>query len=493
MFGAVELAAAQTHRLRFVHTDPSGTPTAARLHLADAEGKAIKAPQLPFFADHLVFDGKVELELAAGNYTYSLERGPEYETATGTINLDRDSDVVHSLARIASLREQGWYAADLHVHRPLEEIELLMRAEDLDFVPVITWWNDRNPWFNRRIPNSTQQQFDGNRWYDTMAGEDEREGGALLYFGLSSPLDIAKTSREYPSPMTFVEQAIAANPHVWIDIEKPFWWDVPVWLASGKMRSIGLANNHQWRSGVLPNEAWGKARDESRLPAPPGNAQWSQEIYHHALNAGFRIPPSAGSASGVLPNPVGYNRVYVQLEQFTPEAWWQGLHEGRCFVTNGPLLQCRLDDHTLPGSVLSIDAPRNVKISVVLTSRDPIRAVEVIYNGAVIKNLPLTDATTQTIDTELSIASSGWLLVRAIADIDHTFRFASTGPCYIEHKDGREHISRASVRFFQDWLNERVKRVEANVTNPLQREAVLKYHREARVFWNARLQMATAE
>jgi hypothetical protein len=40
-----------------------------------------------------------------------------------------------------------------------------------------------------------------------MGGEDEREGGALLYFNLSQPLAIAGAGREYPSPMTFLEAA----------------------------------------------------------------------------------------------------------------------------------------------------------------------------------------------------------------------------------------------------------------------------------------------
>jgi hypothetical protein len=57
------------------------------------------------------------------------------------------------------------------------------------------------------------------------------------------------------------------------------------------------------------------------------------------LNCGLRIPPSAGSGSGVLPNPVGYNRVYVHLdEQLTYDGWWQGFKQGRSLVTNGPLL-----------------------------------------------------------------------------------------------------------------------------------------------------------
>ena len=280
-----------------------------------------------------------------------------------------------TLERIADLRAAGWYCGDLHVHRPVAEIEQLMQAEDLDFAPVITWWNNRNTWKGKAVPQQIVRQFDGHRIYTIMAGEDEREGGALLYFGLKSPLDIETDDREFPSPMQFVEDARQRNPDVWIDIEKPFWWDVPVWLASGQMNSIGVANNHMCRSQMYANEAWGKPRDTNRLPEPLGNGYWTQEIYYHMLNTGLRLPPSAGSASGVLPNPVGYNRVYVHLDDsFTSDAWFRGLSRGRCFVTNGPLLLVTADGE-LPGGIFKVQSgkSRTVHIDIQLTSQDPIR------------------------------------------------------------------------------------------------------------------------
>ena len=194
-----------------------------------------------------------------------------------------------TLARIANLRSEGWYSGDMHVHRPVNEIERLMMAEDLDFAPVIGWWN--TPAKNAASMEQTEFRFDGHRVYSIMAGEDEREGGALLFFGLKRPLDLSVRSREFPSPMSFVQEARQRTQQVWIDIEKPFWWDVPTWLATGQMNSIGIANNHMCRAEMLANEAWGKPRDASRLPAPRGNGFWSQEIYYHILNAGIRIAP----------------------------------------------------------------------------------------------------------------------------------------------------------------------------------------------------------
>ena len=55
--------------------------------------------------------------------------------------------------------------------------------------------------------------------------------------------------------------------------------------------------------------------------------------------------------SGVAPNPVGYNRVYVNVNgEFSYDAWWENLREGRVFITNGPLLRVSVEGQP-PGHV----------------------------------------------------------------------------------------------------------------------------------------------
>jgi hypothetical protein len=490
-------AADPTSQLEIVVDDSAGNPMPCRVHLKDRNGEAQKADGQPFWHDHFVISGRVTVLLAPGTYDFTIERGPEYRRAAGKLELaaGEAQRLAVILERIANLRATGWYCGDLHVHRPVGEMEQLMQAEDLDFAPVITWWNNRNLWNATAIPGQIVRQFDGHRIYSLMAGEDEREGGALLYFGLKSPLAIETNEREFPSPMQFVRDARRLQPDVWIDIEKPFWWDVPVWLASGQMNSIGVANNHMCRSQMYPNEAWGKPRDAERLPAPRGNGYWTQEIYYHVLNAGLRIPPSAGSASGVLPNPVGYNRVYVQLdEQFTTEAWFRGLANGRSFVTNGPLLLVTVDGAP-PGGIISLRAggSRTVRIEIELTSQDPIRELAIIKNGQIAHTFECSDELTQQHTVELTVGEPSWLLVRAIADLDHTFRFASTAPWFVERPDTRHPIRRASVQFFLDWTNERINRVKANVHDETALEQVLVWHEAARKFWTDRLGMANTD
>jgi hypothetical protein len=484
-------------RLKIQVNDAGGLALPCRIHLTNHKGEPQRVPGQPFWHDHFVCSGRVAADLQPDVYRYEVERGPEYERKSGRIEgvAGNVTDLTVTLRRIADLRQSGWHSADLHVHRPLDEIELLMQAEDLDFAPVITWWNNNSHWKDREIPGQLTRTFDRHRLYNLMAGEDEREGGALLFFGLNRPLDLIGSKRETPSPMHFVTQARERDKATWIDIEKPFWWDVPVWLASGQMNSIGLANNHMCRSRMLANEAWGKPRDMDRLPNPRGNGSWTQEIYYHILNSGLRIPPSAGSASGVLPNPVGYNRVYVHLDKpLTYDAWFASLARGQCFVTNGPLLIAKSNGQ-LPGATFKVEREMSLSINleIQLTSNDGVSQLELIQNGEVTKTVDCSDDVSQKRSLRFTINGPGWFLVRAIADVDNTFRFASTAPWFIESDTASHHISRRSAQFFLDWVNQRIERVKNNVADEADRAAVLQWHDRARDYWTERVNMANAE
>lgn len=478
----------------------TGRNVPCRIHLTGPDGKAVKPPAaLPFFKDHFVCAGQVRLDLPPGEYRYEIERGPEYTLRTGTwtVAADATQQFREEIARLVDMPAEGWWPGETHVHRLPEDVELLMQAEDLHVAQVITWWftrkGMRNVWNNQRpAPANPLVRFDGNRFYHLMAGEDERQGGALLFFNLPAPLDGGGATAEYPSPLKFVEAA-RRHPQTWIDVEKPFWYDVPIWLASGQVDSIGLANNHMDRSVVADAEATGKARDRQRFPPPYGNGLWSQEIYYHILNSGLRIPPSAGSASGVLPNPLGYDRVYVQVDgDLTYEKWLAGLRAGRSFVTNGPLLRVRANGRW-PGAVFTAPAgtPLRLEFGAALASRDKITAIEIIKDGRVERTVSYDDwARTGSLGS-VPFDRSGWCLVRAITTVPYTFRFASTAPFYVEIGDQPQRISKSSVQFFVDWLAERTARLD--LADPAQREEVLATHQMAKRFWEERLAAANVD
>jgi hypothetical protein len=475
-----------------------GKPIPCQIYLKDKAGKPVRAEGLPFWHDHFVSPGQVELELPPGKYTYEIERGPEYSDQTGSVLVREKAvtEVTVKLQHLIDLAEKGWWSGDLHVHRPMSDIELLMRAADLHIAPVITWRNKKNEWADQELPAQPLVCFDKHSYSHMLAGEDEREGGALLYFNLSRPLAIpfamTDATREFPSPMQFLAEA-RKQEGAWVDIEKPFWWDVPLWLASGQVDSIGVANNHMCRSQMSETEAWGKPRDTKRLQPPRGNGFWTQEIYYHILNCGLRLPPSAGSASGVMPNPVGYNRVYVNLDKnLSYEQWWKELRAGRSFVSNGPLLLCQANGH-LPGHVFTADQGEELKIEIqaLLTSRDAVSSFEVIKNGKVERTVSLEQWKKTNKLAVLSFRESSWFLIRVITDNPKTFRFASTAPYYIEVGETKGRISRSSAQFFLDWARERAARVQ--LKDPSQKEEVLRHHAMAERFWVEMLAKANTD
>ena len=492
---AYNCRADETGTLTITATDhDTRRPIAVRMHLTDDKGKAVKPPGVPFWHDHFVFDGKIELKLSPGQYQFESELGPEYRVQTGhfTIESGGSDQKVIEMHRFVDMKKEGWWSGELHIHRPLGDVELLMRAEDLHVGPVITWWNKRNLWGGKDLPDNPLVKFDGNRFRHSMAGEDEREGGALLYFQLNEPLAITKSTREVPSPVEYLKLA-RQHEGIHVDIEKPFWWDMPVWISTGMCDTIGICNNHMNRSGMYESEAWGKPRDTKRLPPPLGNGQWTQEIYYHLLNCGVRIPPSAGSASGVLKNPVGYNRVYVHCDgELTYEKWWASLRAGRSIVTNGPLLRARVNGQ-LPGHIFRAAKGSEVELQVTanLSIRDEVEFLEIVKDGQITERISLDDwANNNGKLPKLLFTQSGWLLVRVLTTNDKTFRFASTAPFYVEiGKQPR--ISKTSAQFFVDWIKERMDRVK--IDDEADRSAVMAYHTAAVKFWQQRLDQANAD
>jgi hypothetical protein len=253
----------------------------SRVHLSDTSGKPVLPPSLPAWRDHFNCDGDVRLELPPGRYTYTVERGPEYRRASGAFTLAagevREREVV--LRRLIDLAALGWYSGETHVHRPPDDLPLLLRSEDLHVASVLTVWNRNNHWKDRPLPARPLVQAEADRAYHVLACEDERHGGALLYFNLGRPLQLVGDGPEFPSPVVHLREAIE-QAGAWVDVEKPFWWDMPTWVATGKVRSIGLANNHMCRKSMYEDEAWGRPRDSREFPPPRGNGFYSQSLYY---------------------------------------------------------------------------------------------------------------------------------------------------------------------------------------------------------------------
>jgi hypothetical protein len=491
-----EHAGAATGRLTITVVDrDTGEPIPCRMHLTTASGKPRKPGdrRIAFWHDHFVVPGKITLTLPLGQYSFEMEKGPEYLNRDGYFLINRFADDAKQvdMHRFVDMSAHDWYSGDLDVRRPLREIPLVMEAEDLHVVPVVTWSNNQNPWLDKSVREPLLIPLGRNRYYHIMAGSYRWTGGQLLLFNMAAPHTRVHAGPDYPSPLDYLNDA-GKQTRPWVDVDKPFWWDLPMLVAHHRIDSLQVAHSHLCRKEVIPHEAHGKPRDKLRYPDPWGNAQWSQAIYFHLLNCGLRIPPSAGSGSGKSPNPVGYNRVYVHVEgEFSYPKWWTNLKAGRVTITNGPLLRPEVHGQ-LPGHVFHGQSGQtlDLEIGLTLSTRESISYLEIIKNGQVEHSIRFEEYAQSGRLPKLEFDGSGWFLVRAVTDLPKTYRFAMTGPYYVEFDD-KPRISKRSSQFFLDWVYQRAKQIRAE--DPAIARHVLDHHRQARDFWQDLADRANAE
>src|SRR5262249_13899262 len=112
-------------------------------------------------------------------------------------------------------------------------------------------------------------------------------------------------------------------------------------------------------------------------------------------------------------------------------------------------------------------------------------------NGQVERTVPFEEWSRTGSLGKLSFKTSGWFLVRAVTDNPKTFRFASTGPYYVEVGSEKRRVSKRSAQFFVDWVRERAGRVK--LEDAEQRQEVLRFHQVAEKYWLEKLTSANAE
>ena len=425
----------------------TGKSLAARMHLKNAAGRSPKVPKVPTWGDHFVFDGEITLKLPKGIYRFELECGPEYLDQQGHFEIHdfADDEKTIEMKRFVNMAEEKWYSGDLDVERPVKELDLLLRADDLHVAHVFAP-SKRGAAKREAIPPGITALGD-NRCFRSGGGEP-----------------------------------------VWHDVRQATAWDLPLRIAHCEVDSLEVASARLHRNGVSTDEKNSKPRDTTLFPGPDGVARWIEKIYFHLLNCGLRIPPSAGSGSGDSPNPVGYNRVYVHLdEKFSYDAWLEGLRTGRSVITNGPMVRPTVEGE-YPGYVFPSESGQEVELEVAmnLATREKIDYFEMVQNGSVVHSVRLDDFKKAGGRLpKVHFKESGWLVLRVVTNNQNTHRFAMTAPYYVEF-DSKRRVSRDSAQFFLDWTNERIEALGANNPEPDRWQ-------KTREFWEDLVAKANAE
>jgi TolB protein len=215
------------------------------------------------------------------------------------------------------------------------------------------------------------------------------------------------------------------------------------------------------------------------------------KVWHRALNCGFKIPATAGEDSIVSLHAsrlIGASRMYVYLgPKLTWDGWVDGIRHGRTFVTNGPLLEFEVNGE-LPGAEIHLPAAGGaVEINARLDSFVPLDRMEILFNGAVIENVPLTNGGKQgAVRRRIPVTRSGWLTLRGISDqgrfpVDDVYVVGETSPVYV-YCGAQPIRSREDAEYFIRWIDDITRQAEAHPgwRSERERKHVLEQFAEAR-------------
>jgi hypothetical protein len=438
------------------------------------------------------------VDLPPGKYTITVERGHEYHPEVREVTIGKGPvRQTFKLRRWIDLARRGWYSGETHVHRSLDELPTLMLAEDLNVAFPLTYWVTqaftpprqgtkgaiKDPGPKPIAVDATHVIYPRNTEYEIFTvGKKGHTLGAFFVIN-------HKRVFEQGVPPVQPIGKLAHDEGALIDLDKPNWpWSMLL-VALLKVDLYELANNHVWRTefgfptfGEKPPDFMKVERDARGL-TERGWIDFTLQTYYTLLNCGFRLRPTAGTASGVHPVPLGFGRVYVHLEKgFSYDAWVQGLNAGRSFVTTGPMLFVEVDGRP-PGHTFKQQgqAARKYRVTGSAVSAQPLQRVEVLVNGEVAQTIKPQNRRTDSgahesvIKAEVTVEGSSWVAVRCFEDRkDGRVRFAHSGPVHIDVTGRPLRPRRAEIEFLVRRAEEELAR-----SRDVLPEAALAEYREA--------------
>jgi hypothetical protein len=451
----------------------------------------------------------VEYQLPPGEYAATVERGKEYVPLETKLKAgDGAGQWQLPLTRWIDMASHGWYSGDTHCHRSIDEIGNLMLAEDVNVCFPLTYWTTiaerppsrgdktvaEEPPIESVAVDATHVWHPRNTEYEIFetAGRKHTLGAFLILnhrrpFAMTCPpmAPVAKQARE--------EGAL-------IDLEKHNWEWAAVAAPTLPVDLFELANNHNWRIGFgvknwgAPAAEWMGLTGPRTIDNEPDWLEYGWRFYYALLNSGLAINPTAGSASGAHPVPLGYSRVYVRLaDAFSYDAWVAGLKAGRSFVTTGPMLMVTVNGRDAGERFRSEGDSLSLRVEGEIQFYRPVERIEIVWNGEVVRSVEprnerVGNALTTKFETTLPADKSGWLAVRCVSAPLPAggIPFAHTAPWHVEIAGRPLRPRRREVEYFLGRVEEEIER-NRDVLQPVQ----MADYTKAREFWQEKL--ATCE
>jgi len=397
-----------------------------------------------------------QVDLKPGFHVFRAERGKEYRPFEVRVEVEEQPlEVKLPLERWVNMGARGWYSGDTHVHRTVAELPNVMRAEDLNVALPLTYWVTKGEVPPTRGDKTTVDDSDRtfievdathviyarNTEYEifSMKGRSHTLGALFLLHH--------QTPFQDGVPPLGPVVAQARREGALLDLDKHNWpWSVAL-IPIVQPDLFELANNHHWRTEFAFTNFAEPAPEYMRIgQGRQDERTWAEfgfKAYYALLNSGFALSPTAGTASGVHPVPLGFGRVYVHLPGgFDFAQWMKGLKDGRSFVTTGPMLLGEVEGRG-PGHrwKLRDGETRRVTLNGSVVSAAQVSGVEVIVNGLVVRRVELSQPGQgaggdpgASFETSIELGGTSWVAMR----------------CWEVLPTGRVRFAHTASWFFQD-------------------------------------------
>jgi len=444
----------------------TGAPLTARVSVQQKNGKYF-APVGALYrmlgnVEHFYAAGEAELMAPSGSYVVRAFRGIEYLEAQVEVDVPTGGEAAAhvELERWTDPPARGWWGGESHIHANYgygqwyntpATMRLQIEGEGLNLANMVVANSDTDGIFDREFFRGEPDPVSSSR-HVLYWNEEFRATlwGHMTLYNLKHLVEPIMTGFK--------------------DTTNP--WDVPtnadiadhVHLQGGHVNYTHPAQNARdplftaYSAKALPVDvALGKI-DSLDIN---GSYEATVPLWHRLLNCGFRLPASAGTdvfLNRIRSRLPGGDRAYIRLDgPFSYDAWVKGLKAGHSFVTNGPMLEFRVNGKSL-GEVVVLAAPGEIRVQAKAQSAAPMSRIELVHNGVVVAKGQLdAKGSSGSLEQAVRIEKSGWLGVSAYgAGVIQ----AHTSPIYVEVA-GKPASSKEDSAYFLEWID----RLEAKFTS----------------------------
>jgi hypothetical protein len=401
-------------------------------------------------------NGKFKITVPA-NCIYTIIAEPGAAVNAGTLN--------------NKLKEKGWYAGDIHVHRncghgtPVYSVDSLtaeMKRNELSVISVLADMGNGEVYnaetdlkliTGKDAPQSTPEaivRWDAEWHWDATYTNFAKQalGGHLVLLGLTkaeqmwaeSPYTILEWAKKQNAVRGFAHLEYL-NENIPTELNCCIPVDLPVEAA---LKNIDFVSTDVFGS-YSPNGGsyFGKQ---------------SLDVYYKMLNCGIKLGLAAGTDFPCNNlEPLGTVCTYAHVNgDLLYSDWIEAIREGKTVISrlgNKEFLDLKVNGDQAPGASVHLPGKRKINIEVAWNVENSSKGeIEILCNGKVIASTggDATPGKPLVLKTNFEIDNSSWIAARRVSGNEY---HTHTSPVYVYVAGENVKASKEDAMYFVRWID----------------------------------------